>query len=279
MSEYQTDENCLGYLQHADLILYSYQKTGESSSAAVRMGIAARRPVAVTPIDIFNDVKSAVYTLPGFTPGDIADGVRAIRIANKTGDVAINRREEQARLWLSAHRYANISRHLYQLVGKMQPVALNYSLPRSFAFEQTSSKLSLKASGPEMKIGVGHKVEDGVRTTKQSGHLLYGPYMSIGPGEYRATIRGKVCPGGIDVAVVEATIGNNALPLGKIIIGESDSLMVLAKLPFTVPNEGGIDFQIRIWVSEKTDLQISSIEVEAESRLLCVEETEVREVA
>ena len=45
ITDYLTDERSLAWLQRAELIVYPYQHTQESSSAAVRMGLASGRPV------------------------------------------------------------------------------------------------------------------------------------------------------------------------------------------------------------------------------------------
>ena len=47
---YYTDTECLERLADADLVVFPYQATQESSSAAVRHAIASGAPVAVTPL-------------------------------------------------------------------------------------------------------------------------------------------------------------------------------------------------------------------------------------
>ena len=44
----------------------------------MRLGLAALRPVAVTPLRIFKDVSDYVHTLPGTTAPDMAKGIRAL---------------------------------------------------------------------------------------------------------------------------------------------------------------------------------------------------------
>lgn len=77
-TDFLPDSECLASLQAADLIVYPYQQTQESSSAAVRMGLAAGRPVAVTPLAIFDDVSEAVHRLPGTDAQALAVGIRAL---------------------------------------------------------------------------------------------------------------------------------------------------------------------------------------------------------
>ena len=75
---YYTDEECLERLARSDLVVFPYQATHESSSAAVRHAIASGVPVAVTPLDIFDDVAPAVIALPGSSPSAISAGIATI---------------------------------------------------------------------------------------------------------------------------------------------------------------------------------------------------------
>ncbi len=68
----------LRLLGGCDVIALPYGPTAESSSAALRTAMAAGRPVAVTPVAIFEEARGAVATLPGGTPEAIADGLAAL---------------------------------------------------------------------------------------------------------------------------------------------------------------------------------------------------------
>jgi glycosyltransferase involved in cell wall biosynthesis len=69
------DEESLLLLRTADLVVFPYQHSEESSSAAVRMAIRGGCPVAVTPLTIFDDCASAVLRLPGTAPEGLAEGI------------------------------------------------------------------------------------------------------------------------------------------------------------------------------------------------------------
>ena len=119
VTDFLEENECLARLSEADLIVYPYQNTGESSSAAVRHGIASGRPVAVTPLPIFDDVKGAVYQLPGCSSLDIALGILDIRnkiIANEPGTADALTRAEQ---WRSQHYFPELSSRLYNLIVNM----------------------------------------------------------------------------------------------------------------------------------------------------------------
>lgn len=72
---YLSETETVVWLSLADLIVFPYQESEESSSAAVRMAISARRPIAVTPLEIFADVAPATLTLPGTDPAALALGI------------------------------------------------------------------------------------------------------------------------------------------------------------------------------------------------------------
>jgi len=116
VSRYLPDEESLALLQEADLIVFPYQQTGESSSAAARFGLAAGRPVAVTPLPIFDDLGQAVWRLPGVKPEEIASGIlerlRQLSLDSKAAtDICA-----EADRWRRSHRYVNVSRRLYGLL-------------------------------------------------------------------------------------------------------------------------------------------------------------------
>lgn len=74
-TEYLPAEQCQELLSQVDVVVFPYQSTGESSSAAVRNGLLSLRPVLVTPLDIFDDVSEVVFKMSGFDPDSLASGI------------------------------------------------------------------------------------------------------------------------------------------------------------------------------------------------------------
>lgn len=74
-TEFLPEAESLTLLALADLVVFPYQHSEESSSAAVRMALSAGRAVAVTPLPLFADVADAVDTLPGTAPQQMAHGL------------------------------------------------------------------------------------------------------------------------------------------------------------------------------------------------------------
>ncbi|MCG2784200.1 MAG: glycosyltransferase [Anaerolineae bacterium] len=115
-TEYLPDKESLDLVAEADLIVFPYQETGESSSAAVRYGLATGRPVAVTPLAIFDDVSPAVLRLPGVFPDQIARGITEILHNIEKNTTTVQRVEERANRWRRTHYYYQLSARLYGMI-------------------------------------------------------------------------------------------------------------------------------------------------------------------
>ena len=112
ITDYLPDRQAQALLGNADLIVYPYQRTQESASGAVRFGLAARRPVACTPLPIFDDVGPIVHRLPGTDADQIAAGIDAL-----LGDP--ERLDSHAALqdaWLENHAWPALSRRLWNMM-------------------------------------------------------------------------------------------------------------------------------------------------------------------
>jgi glycosyltransferase involved in cell wall biosynthesis len=112
VTDFLPDEQSLALLRAADLIVYPYQQTQESSSAAVRMGLAAGRPVAVTPLSIFDDVSDAVVRLPGTAPKEIAAGIRNLLADPKLLAETV----AQAEQWNASRQWPLLSVRLMNII-------------------------------------------------------------------------------------------------------------------------------------------------------------------
>lgn len=124
ITDFLPDQHSLGYLQHVDLIVYPYQHTGESSSAAVRMGLAAQRPVAVTPLRIFDDVAGNVFMLPATDAHGMARGIAELAARLRAGgDAELRDVLDHAAAWREAHRYSHLAEALWQRLGAARAAA------------------------------------------------------------------------------------------------------------------------------------------------------------
>jgi hypothetical protein len=59
-------------LATADVVVYPYQHTQESGSAAIKLGLASLDPVACTPLPTFDEGADVIHRLSGFTSSEIA---------------------------------------------------------------------------------------------------------------------------------------------------------------------------------------------------------------
>ena len=101
-------------LQQCDVVVFPYQRTQESSSAAVRMGLSSRRPVLCTPLQIFDDVSDAVLFTDGFDAFAIAKGLLDIyRNPDLTREPARKQQE-----FLESRSWEHVAR---QLLEKIPP--------------------------------------------------------------------------------------------------------------------------------------------------------------
>jgi glycosyltransferase involved in cell wall biosynthesis len=114
--DYLSDTDSMGWLRQADAIVFPYQHTQESSSAAVRWGLAVERPVLCTPLDIFEDVSSAVSWLPGTTPEDMARGL--LTFLQQPDSVHLAQQQQQ-RAWLERHDWEKLSIRMSHLIEAM----------------------------------------------------------------------------------------------------------------------------------------------------------------
>jgi glycosyltransferase involved in cell wall biosynthesis len=112
VTEFLADEKSLSLLESAHLIVFPYQDTSESASGAVRYGLASHRPVACTPLDIFQDVRDMVHFLPGTGPDKLADGLGRLL---KNPDLMTQKTQIQAQ-WLAAHDWRIVGKRLAGMI-------------------------------------------------------------------------------------------------------------------------------------------------------------------
>ncbi|TXI92997.1 MAG: glycosyltransferase [Burkholderiaceae bacterium] len=115
LTEYLPDGDTKAILANADLIVFPYQATQESSSAAVRTGLATGRPVAVTPLAIFDDVKGAVRYLDGTDPQSIATSLSRMLDAEGVETLSLEQDELRQR-WFAERDWKVLSQRLLNMI-------------------------------------------------------------------------------------------------------------------------------------------------------------------
>lgn len=109
-TNYLSDDEVINQLYKNDLIVFPYQYTNESSSAAVRIALSSGRPVAVTPVPIFDEIKDIAYVFDGESASQIADGIQHIMMMYKKNEIAPL--ISAAAKWVDCHRFAEIAKYL-----------------------------------------------------------------------------------------------------------------------------------------------------------------------
>lgn len=128
-TDFLDDHASLGKLAASDLIVFPYQNTGESASGAVRYGLASGRPVAVTPLAIFDDVQAVTFRLPGQTPQEIAAGIAALMDDVAAGAPRVGAIQAEAGRWRAAHRYSRLGERLYNMMNALHAAAAEEPRP------------------------------------------------------------------------------------------------------------------------------------------------------
>ncbi|MGV0960308.1 MAG: glycosyltransferase [Limnohabitans sp.] len=116
-TRYLSDKQSIELLASAQLVIFPYQNTGESASAAVRFGIATGRDVAVTPLDIFSDIQDIAHKLPGCTPKEMAQGIQDWIIASLQNQTTLSAMRERATRWRQQHRYSQLAKRWQGMMG------------------------------------------------------------------------------------------------------------------------------------------------------------------
>jgi glycosyltransferase involved in cell wall biosynthesis len=102
VSEFLDIEEIILLLSACDAIVYPYQESSDAASGAVRLALAAGRPVAITPLPIFSDLSGIVHQLPGTGAVEIAEGLDALLDEESARDELVKRQRQ----WIAANSWA-----------------------------------------------------------------------------------------------------------------------------------------------------------------------------
>lgn len=88
-SRFLPEADCAALISLAEVVVFPYQNTEESASAAVRMALATGSAIATTPLPIFQDLTGVTHSLPGTSAADIAQGIAGALHMYKTDAQAL----------------------------------------------------------------------------------------------------------------------------------------------------------------------------------------------
>ena len=95
-SRFLPEADCAALISLAEVVVFPYQNTEESASAAVRMALATGSAIATTPLPIFQDLAGVTRSLPGTGAADIAQGIAGALHIYKTDAPALARARQLA---------------------------------------------------------------------------------------------------------------------------------------------------------------------------------------
>lgn len=107
---------------------------------------------------------------------------------------------------------------------------------------------------------VGRHEKNNTVSTGQTGWLVYGPYISLKAGLYQVLFRCTVGKSGLAGARVDVVADKGNRVFAECNFGEPDEDGWFIMRPITL-NASCSDFEIRVWVTDNTELQISMIEI------------------
>jgi O-antigen biosynthesis alpha-1,2-mannosyltransferase len=243
------DKDSLALLSEADMLVFAYQKTGESASGAVRYGLATRRPVAITPIAIFEDIGSAAFHFAGTSSEDIALGILEYLKELSLNTEKAQRIARTAAKWRDQHDYSAVGKRLSNICSAL----LLKHAPRTYRFQ---------GSSPMLRTVVGDVQGSSIISTNTAGNLVHGPYIALPSGAYRVIIRGTFGEKGIEGASMDVVGNNGNYIFGRAILAEPTFENCLVTLPILLSDDCS-ELEVRVWVSVETELSVSMIEIES----------------
>lgn len=180
MTDFLDDAESVRLLRDADLLVFPYQQTGESASAAVHMGLASNVPLAVTPLSIFDDVSSAAYKLPGTNAWDMSRGIRSALESLADNDIEAVQIANAANTLRNIQAYSVVADYMGEVIRKdaAKSYWMRYFVANTSALPRTG----------------GHYRGGKIISDSDGGVLAYGPYIEMREGLHRIVLKGSGRP-------------------------------------------------------------------------------------
>ncbi|MBC7750487.1 MAG: glycosyltransferase, partial [Candidatus Saccharibacteria bacterium] len=116
--------------------------------------------------------------------------------------------------------------------------------------------------GSDSRLGsqTGRKIGRDIACTGTAGYLLFGPYLKLDAGRYQLIILGESDVNSLAGARIDIAVDKGNRIIGEGVLTASDQSGCLLDMLVNL-DEQCTDLEVRIWVSENTDLTISMIEI------------------
>jgi glycosyltransferase involved in cell wall biosynthesis len=122
-----------------------------------------------------------------------------------------------------------------------------------------------RANGEHMKTIVGKRSGHQMVSAGEAGYLLYGPYIRLPRGLYKASLTGSVGAMGADGAFMEAACDMGTVVLGKVYVLELEDQgeveQTIASLDVVIEEETP-DFEIRLEINALSSISVSMLVLE-----------------
>jgi len=113
---------------------------------------------------------------------------------------------------------------------------------------------------PRLQTIIGHRDGTCIATTGRAGHLIYGPYVCLDAGKYQVVINGVVGEQGLSAALMDVVAQKGVLVLAAAMLSGRPSENWKFSQIITLDTVC-TDLEVRVWVTESTNLKILSINI------------------
>lgn len=127
ISDFLSTQESLRLLRSCAVLVFPYRNTGESASGAVRVALAARRPVATSTVGIFDELEDARLVLPDDTPDGVAEKLIDLLENSELQQTLI----ERQKAWMQEREWGKMAS---RLAGIMDALLLDQSYQQRLRF-------------------------------------------------------------------------------------------------------------------------------------------------
>lgn len=218
---------------------------GEGFGLPLIEGAQHKLPIIARDIPVFREVAGEhAFYFSGLEPISLADTITEWLKLDKIGGIP----KSVNMPWLT---WKQSTQHLIDIIlgGKWYKKWMKDDAHRFWG------------SDNRLNTQVGQRLGRNMISTYSSGYLLFGPYISLPAGRYHIVVNGMIGKNGPAGAYLDIAIEKGEIILDKYIFDESNKDEQLASLFITL-DQPCSDLEIRIWVSDTTNIQISLIEIQ-----------------
>ena len=112
ITDFLPEDDVRHILATADVVVYPYQHTQESSSSAVRYSLSLKKPVICTPLEIFDDVSDVVFFTKDTSYRSIAERINSL--LSKPEEV--ERKVKSIERWLECVSWDSLAERLENII-------------------------------------------------------------------------------------------------------------------------------------------------------------------